>query len=203
LPVTWFGSVKQHASVLSAADSISIVATALLVGVGIWVSVNPPSKGKRWILVGVFLTLGIASVSASLWQIADGKIDAARAKAGRTQENDQLRSEVDRLRSETRAQLEWKFTPRELDELRAGFDGIDAAGTIAVGSLPKTESSLRAQETIRVFSGSGCGNGDERRWRQSLNGRGCLYGATQQPNWPHRRKTAVEVSGGQECFGGE
>jgi hypothetical protein len=102
--VTWLDSVKQHASVLSAAD---------------------------------------------------GKIDAAREKAGRTRENDQLRSDVDRLRSETRAQLEWKFTSPELDELRAGLGGIDAAGTIAVGSLPKTESSLRAQEIIRVFSGSG------------------------------------------------
>jgi hypothetical protein len=77
--VRWFDSLAQHAHVLSPADLFSVIAVVLLAGLGIGVSVIPPQKGKRWPLVCVFIALGAIGILASLWQVSDAKIEAARS----------------------------------------------------------------------------------------------------------------------------
>lgn len=79
MPVEWLDSIAQHARANSLLDFTSAVTAGLLTSIGIWVSVTPPAKARRWRFVCAFVVLGLIAVVAQLWQMADVRIEAAKA----------------------------------------------------------------------------------------------------------------------------
>jgi hypothetical protein len=191
--VTWLDPVEQRWAALSAADFISVAAPVLLAGLGIWVTPPPRDKRWwiTVCLFVLFAAFGVGAslwlVGDAKIEAARDKIQAAADRKNGREAADrrdarlsaQLQEiteafralpgqseQINRLHAVARslaAQLEWKFTPRQTDELSAGLTSMDATGTIAIGSLPKTESSQRAREIIAIFSARGwdaVGSGD-------------------------------------------